>query len=445
MKAITPKIRKRIPAKVLLIAFLALTVAGASLAETDDPAVVRVGDFTYLQSVVQGSLDSMLELSEMLRGDAPTEEEKAARLQSTIDSFVGLGVIENKLAEAGKNDFTDAEIEQLNQAARSKYEELWQLLYQQMQKNDATVTEEAVTEQMEDMGYTFQAIYDELELQTRQNRAIELFVGDIVLTQDQVDAYYEEQFVGPDREDYEGNVAKYDQEILMNNNEAFYTPEGYRYIRQIVLEIPEEALKAAKTEQVALNRATQAMATALQQLALSATTAEKWEDMADAKALYDEAAEALNTAQADYTRRLEAEALPLVQETTDEIMEQYNAGIDFKSLINRYSTDRTDRNVNGDGYPFHPDSTMWPENFKKAASALEKPGDISEPFVTEQGIHILCYAGDVPAGEHVLTDEERELLNTAALRYYQMEKLNALVEEWQGDYEIETHPELLKY
>ena len=445
MKAITPKIRKRIPAKVLLIAFLALTVAGASLAETDDPAVVRVGDFTYSQSVVQGSLDSMLELSEMLRGDAPTEEEKAARLQSTIDSFVGLGVIENKLAEAGKNDFTDAEIEQLNQAARSKYEELWQLLYQQMQKNDATVTEEAVTEQMEDMGYTFQAIYDELELQTRQNRAIELFVGDIVLTQDQVDAYYEEQFVGPDREDYEGNVAKYDQEILMNNNEAFYTPEGYRYIRQIVLEIPEEALKAAKTEQVALNRATQAMGAALQQLTLSATTAEKWEDMADAKALYDEAAEALKTAQADYAVRLEAEALPLVRETTDEIMEQYNAGIDFKSLINRYSTDRTDRNVNGDGYPFHPDSTMWPENFKKAASALEKPGDISEPFVTEQGIHILCYAGDVPAGEHVLTDEERELLYTAALRYYQMEKLNALVEEWQGDYEIETHPELLKY
>ena len=276
-----------------------------------------MGDFTYSQSVVQGSLDSMLELSEMLRGDAPTEEEKAARLQATIDSFVGLGVIENKLTEAGKNDFTDAEIEQLNQTARSKYEELWQLLYQQMQKSDAAVTEEAVTEQMEDMGYTFQAIYDELALQTRQNRAIELFVGDIVLTQDQVDAYYEEQFVGPDREDYEGNVAKYDQEILMNNNEAFYTPEGYRYIRQIVLEIPEAALKAAKTE--------------------------------------------------------------------------------------------------------------------------------SEPFVTEQGIHILCYAGDVPAGEHVLTDEERELLNAAALRYYQMEKLNALVEEWQGDYGIEMHPEMLKY
>ena len=88
---------------------------------------------------------------------------------------------------------------------------------------------------------------------------------------------------------------------------------------------------------------------------------------------------------------------------------------------------------------------MWPENFKQAASALEKVGDISQPFVTEQGVHILMYAGEVPAGEHVLTDDERKLLNAAALRYYQMEKLNELIDGWQADYEIETHPELLKY
>ena len=428
-----------------LVLALVLALCGLALAEEDDPVVVRVGDFAYTQSVLQGSLDSMIELSRMLSGDAPTDEEKAARLQGTVDSFVGLGVIENKLAEAGKNDFTDAEVETLNQQARSKYEELWQLLYQQMQQGDAAVSEEDVTEQLDLMGYTFQAIYDELELQARQNRAIEEFVGNIVLTQAQVDAYYEEQFVTPDREAYEGNVDRYDQEVLMNNNEAFYTPEGYRYIHQIVLDIPEEALKAVRTEQVAMNRATQSMATALQALTLAATTAEGWDDMTEARALYDEAEAALKAAQADYARRLEEEALPLVKETTDEIAAQYAAGIDFKTLISRYSTDMTERNVNGDGYPFHPDSRMWPENFIKAASALEKVGDISQPFITEQGVHILCYAGDVPAGEHVLTDDERELLNAAALRYYQLEKLNALVEEWRADYEIETHPELLKY
>ena len=137
---------------------------------------------------------------------------------------------------------------------------------------------------------------------------------------------------------------------------------SFCYIHQIVLEIPEEALKAARTEQAAMNRATQSMATALQALTLAATTAEGWDDMTEARALYDEAAEALKAAQADYAARLEVEALPLMKQTTDEIAAQYATGIDFKTPIGRYSTE-----------------------------------------------------------------------------------LNELIDGWQADYEIETHPELLKY
>ena len=296
------------------------------------------------------------------------------------------------------------------------------------------------------MGYTFDAIYDEIVLQTRQNRAIEMFCSGIILQQDQVDDYYEEQFVAPDRADYENDIDRYDREILMNNNEAFYTPEGYRYIRQIVLDIPQEALDAVAGEKVRFNRAAQAMSVALQSLTLAATEASDWsDDLATAKAAYDEAAEALTEAQNEYREALSAATLPLVRDTVDEISEQYKAGIDFKSLVNRYSTDRTERNVSGSGYPFHPESKQWPEEFREAAAALEKPGDISGPVVTEQGVHIICYDSDVPAGAHELTAEEREMLNAAALRYYQLEKLNGLIEEWEKDYDIETHPELLKY
>ena len=117
---------------------------------------------------------------------------------------------------------------------------------------------------------------------------------------------------------------------------------SFCYIHQIVLEIPEKALKAARTEQAAMNRAAQSMATALQALTLAATTAEGWDDMAEARALYDEAAEALKAAQADYAARLEAEALPLVKQTTDEIAAQYAAGIEFKTPIGRYSTELND-------------------------------------------------------------------------------------------------------
>lgn len=429
---------------VIALALILLMPGGVALA--DDPVVVKVGAFSYPRSVVQGSLDSLLELSEMLRGDAPTDEERAARLQATIDSFVGLGVIENKLTEAGKNDFSEAELEDMKQAANSKYDEFWQLLYQQMQKDGESVQEKDVTETLEAMGYTYEAMFDEYVLQARQNRAIDLFVGNLVLTQDQVDAYYEEQFVGPDREDYQDDIEKYESEILANDNESFYTPQGYRTIRQIVLKYPDEALSACKREEVQMRRAAQSMAQAVQRLAVVATKADGWTDeQAEAKADYDRAAQQLTDAQNAYMDALKAATEPLVKDEIDGIMEQFNAGIDFKSLVNKYSADRTDKNLNGDGYPFHPDSPNWPESFAEAARALSKPGDISGPVYTEEGVHILYYVADVPAGDHVLTDDQRKLLNAAALRYYQLQKLDELVEGWEADYEIETHPELLKY
>ena len=433
---------------ILTIFLLVLLLCGSALAESvaDDPVVVRVGDFSYTQSQLQASLDNALEISEMLRGDAPSEEEKAARLETAIESYIDMGIIENKLTEAGKNDFSETELEDLNQAASSKYDEFWQLLYQQMQKANESVEEKDVTETMEAMGYTFEAILNEYILQARQNRAVELFVGDFALSQDQVDAYYEEQFVAPDREDYKDDLEKYEMEILANDNDSFYTPEGYRYIRQIVLQYPEEAISACKRLQIQMSRAAQSLTKALQTLTLAATEFDgTTEAISEAKTAYDSAAQQMTDAQNQYMDALRQATEPLVKDQIDEIMAQFNAGIDFGTLLNKYSTDRTDKNLNGDGYPFHPDSPNWPQTFIDAARALEKPGDISEPVYTEQGVHILYYAGDVPAGEHVLTDDERKLLNAAALRYYQLEKLDGLLEGWRADYEIETHPELLTY
>ena len=431
-----------------MVFILVLLLCGSALAESvaEDPVVVRVGDFSYTQSQLQASLDNALEISEMLRGDAPSEEEKAARLETAIESYIDMGIIENKLTEAGKNDFSETELEDLNQAASSKYDEFWQLLYQQMQKANESVEEKDVTETMEAMGYTFEAILNEYILQARQNRAVELFVGDFALSQEQVDAYYEEQFVAPDREDYKDDLEKYEMEILANDNDSFYTPEGYRYIRQIVLQYPEEAISACKRLQIQMSRAAQSLTKALQTLTLAATEFDGTTDaISEAKTAYDSAAQQMTDAQNQYMDALRQATEPLIKDQVDEIMAQFNAGIDFGTLLNKYSTDRTDKNLNGDGYPFHPDSPNWPQTFTDAARALEKPGDISEPVYTEQGVHILYYAGDVPAGEHVLTDDERKLLNAAALRYYQLEKLDGLLEGWRADYEIETHPELLTY
>ena len=307
------------------------------------------------------------------------------------------------------------------------------------------VSEEDITGWLEGEGYTVEAIYDEYEVMERNNRAIELFCPDVTITQAQVDQYYEDQFVAPDRERYRDDIERFESEIVSANNESFYIPEGYRYIRQITLDYPKTATAAAKAQENRLQNAMTALATAFQKLAMAATTAEGWEDMVELRAAYDKANEETVACQKAWLDKVKAEAQPLLQQTFDEIAEQYAAGIDFKTLIEKYSSDKTDQNLSKNGYLFHPDSSTWPEAFKEAAQKLEKPGDISDPVFSETGVHILYYEGEAPAGDHILTDEEREQLNASALQYYQNERLLELCAQWRADYEIETHPELLDY
>ena len=426
-----------------LCLMLALAAAACGEANTDDPVVVRVGKISYPLSVVQTSLDSSLDVASLLAEAPVTDEDRQTGIDAVVEKFIDMGLIENKLAEAGKNDFTKEEEELLKGAAQSKYEEFWQILYQRMQQSKEDVAEEEVTAIMDGEGYTVEAFYDEYVLMERNRRAVELFCPDVTITREQVDAYYEERFVAPERERYKDDVALFEQEIVATNGESFYIPEGYRYIRQITLDYPKEALLAAKAQEKRMTSAVTAVGTAFQKLAMAATQVEDLNDLKELRAEYDRLNETAIACQAAWLAKLKEKTEPLLKDTFDEIEERFAAGIDFKTLIETYSTDKTKQNLSGHGYLFHPDSQTWPDTFKEAAMKLEQPGDISAPVYSETGIHILYYDAVAPAGDHVLTEEERKQLNENALQFYQNEHLLELCDTWKADYEIETHPELL--
>ena len=433
--------RKVLVAWLFLLTAVSLT--GAAMAEADDPVVVRVGDVAFTKSQLQSALNSDITWMQTLGQASVTDEDKQAQREDTINRFIGVGLIEMKLREAGKSDFTAEEEENLKAAARNQYEQLWQSLWQRAQDSGEAFTEDQITEFMEDEGYTVEAIYEEYKATERRYRAVDLYCPNLTLTEDMVEEYYRDQFLIPDRERYENDLDLYEREVLAQNNESFYTPEGYRAIRQILLSYPAEVDKGLKSERTRVNQAGQATAEALQNLTTAATAAEGWDDMVEPRAAYDAALKALKAAQADYNEKRRQLAQPLVRDTVEAIRAAHDAGIDFESLMDRYNTDKNEQNVEKGGYPVHPDSKNWPEDFVEAAMSLKKPGDISEPVFTDLGIHILCYASDIPAGEHELTGEERQTLNASALYYYQNQALEKLMTEWQSEYEIETRPELL--
>lgn len=426
-----------------LILAVMLLFGTAFAEETEDPVVIRVDNVTFTKSQVQSTLNTDISLSEVLGGVYLTDEEKAAQRDATMERLVGVGLIQAKLQDAGKNDFTPEEDESLKAAARNSYEQYWQGLWQKAEASDEDFSEEQITEFMQDAGYTVEAFYEEYKASERRYRAIELFCPGMILTDDMVQEYYEEQFLNPDKERYENNIDLYEEEVLAPKNESFWTPEGYRAIQQILLDYPDEVTKGLKKERARVNRAAKETADAFQTLAVAATTAAGWEEMAGPRAAYDAAAAETENAYRDYVQKREAMTGPLIQPVVDAIQTEYTSGSDFESLITKYSKDTNEMNLAGGGYPFHPESKNWLEEFTAAASALQKPGDISGPVFTDLGIHILYYASDIPAGEHILNESEKETLKTSAMNYYQGLELEKLIEEWKQEYEIEIHPELL--
>lgn len=128
--------------------------------------------------------------------------------------------------------------------------------------------------------------------------------------------------------------------------------------------------------------------------------------------------------------------LQSVQPTVDAITTRLNDGEAFQTLMAEYSADvnGTDEAFLATGYQVHRDSVVWEDAFVQAAfsEAMSAPGAVSQPFVSDLGVHILYYLADVPGGPIELTDELRDALHytlyTQRYTQAQQERLNTLAE-----------------
>ena len=435
------KLKKLFIPMLAVVIFLCLPTLGNALAD-DDPVTVRVGEVSYPLSLAQFAYQSGIDAAVALSAEQLTDGDRQTILDSTMERLVQNALLENRMQEKGKADFTDAEQEIMRSMAQSRYEQLWQGLYKKLRESDEDVTEKQVSEWMNEQGYTVDAIFREYRIQELQFRAFEMYCKDVTITTKDVAEYYENTYVAPDRERYEHDVPLYEQEMLLKNNEAFFVPDGYRYIKHILLAYPDELVEALRPYAEQLKAAQQNLQEAYQSLADAATQVAEMNDLLPWREAYDEAKAEETGAEQAYLDKRE-EALGMLRPVTDEIIRRYQAGERFENLMKEFSTDKNFQSPEEPGFPFHPASTNWPEAFRAAAAELEKVGDISRPVATDTGIHIIQYAGDMATGEHVLTDEEQKALEEAALYAARLERLHTLMETWKQDYKIETHPELI--
>nr|MBR4280913.1 peptidylprolyl isomerase [Clostridia bacterium] len=199
------------------------------------------------------------------------------------------------------------------------------------------------------LGVTEQTYVEEYRTQLAMSYYYAMLVGENAVTEEDVLLAYVDR-VSESQTLYANDVVAFENAVY-NGQEVWYMPEGYRAVLQILLPAEGET---------------------------------------------------------------NAERLASAQNTIDEIYARLENGEAFTDLIVEYGIDSNfdDESFFQTGYQVHRESVVWEDAFVAAAFSEEMavPGDWSQPFTSDLGVHILYYLGDVPGGEAVLSDALTEAL-----------------------------------
>lgn len=300
--------------------------------------------------------------------------------------------------------------------------------------NEETAKAEAIT-YFESMGYTLDALNEDAKNNVIIEKVFTNVVSDVTVTPEEVENNYQAT-VERDRIQFENNLQNYSQYVdYVNQNNMYaqmgmgeylslptYVPAGIRNVKHILLPVDETLLATY----VDLNARYEEQMSA----EVTAPTQETTEEKATEEVATPVTEEEINAAK--------AAILESVKAKTEEINQKLTEGMTFEEAITTYG-------VNADGTPSDPGMTTEPfattgyevsefttsyvKGFLDASMSLNEIGDVSAPYVSEFGVHIVKYISDREAGPIPLSDEERNVLSQSIL----FEKQNVVFEKYLAD------------
>lgn len=324
---------------------LTMSVALSAAAEAGDRVVATVDGQELLYSEVEA--EAAAYGYDTLAEDAAAEAWELA-LESCVESIL----IDQDMERLGLVD--DIDEDAVAAAGQQAYEAMvLQYTSDFMKSTGLTDAEQAlsyVEAYLNSKGYTVEYYTEYYRRLTVVDRYITYLMQDQPsITEEDIQAAYETR-VSQGKTLYADDVEAFER-ALMNHQEAWYVPDGYRAVLQIYL-----------------------------------------------------------PAAGDSAEEMQA----AVQAKLDDIYARVERGEDFTALMAEYNEDAEldDPELLSVGYQVHRESVMWAEAFIDAAFSdeMREPGDVSSPVIGENGVHILYYLADRDGGPVELTDELAEAL-----------------------------------
>ena len=439
--------RKRVVLALLLVAAMVVTSSCSLIvkdAEVDKQTpIIEVAGKTFtkgeVNTLVQNTLDYQAYLYSMygMNFDPTSESAISSAQESVITGLIEQAVTDAKMDELGI-ELTDEELATIQSEAETTYQGYKDTVMNAAYADTELTGDEleaALVETMAQYGYpTLDEIVENSKETKRSEKLKAEIVKDVTVTDEEVQTEYDSR-VENAKTTYESNPGSYGTSVT-NGTTVYYTPAGYRYVKHILRKFSDEdSQKISDIQSQITDKQTQLSNVESSLSDLGEATEDESEEIAKNRQELTDTQTTLNAEIEDLNKQLDAAreaAYAALQPTIEEIQGKLaEEGADFDALMEEYGEDTGMQSepAKTNGYPVCEQSTNWVEEFRTAAMALAKVGDISEPVRSTYGIHIIKYVSDAVEGP-VAFDEVKDTIESSLLSTKQDETYNAAVDAW---------------
>lgn len=439
-----------------LVIAMAIALSGCSLIEIDQEmemaeVVAVVGDTKITKGEVidlyQYQLDYTAYIYQYYYGaEGLTADEVESVKDAVLDAYIERELTHQKLAELGLTDFSEESYAEADAEAEAYFEESVQSHADHVDTEGMTEEEarEAIVAHLESEGTTLDSLKENYRASYDYDLLYNYVAENITVSDEEIQASYDAK-VAEDEATYSSSSYLFE---LYNTYGYTITwmPEGYRTVKHILFAMDDEQKAALNEINTRLSEIETELAAVASEEETEAT--DSTDDSTDESASEPvKTPEELNSEKAELEKELAAkkeEILASFKEQTDAIYERLDAGESFADLCVETNDDTgmlSDPSMTT-GYYVCETSSSWDTAFRDAAMALEKVGDVSDPILGSNGVHIIYYNSDVIPGA-VDIETVREELSEDLLSSKQEEAYDAQYEEWTKDANVKKYPKVL--
>ncbi len=420
--------------KKRLLAFVAALMMAASLAVAEAPAAENQ---SVPLATVNGEQITKADADELIPALVSYQYiADASDYKATVDFLVRRKTLEKKLKDMGFDQFTPEEVTAFEQEAKAQWEQALAQYADYIQSDESEQAKAHAMEQAkayyEGQGMSYEALLAAAKSRAAQDKMTEYLLAGYRPSEEEIQGVF--NAVGPAyQQKYENDIQTYEYMTQFSGQTSWYTPAGYRGIIHILIKADEALVNEVRTLEAAFEEQQQAEANGSAAAQESAAPADP--TPAPREPVTQE------MIQAARLKVLDAKA-----DVIKEINDRLAKGESFESLISEFGEDPGMTNPDNleKGYPVHKDSVVWDPAFVKGAFSekMQKAGDVSDPVVGANGIHILKYLRDVPSGL-IMTDAIHEEIAQYLIGSKQNQLYGQAFEGWLKEMDVVYHQEAI--